>query len=72
MQAARLGQAVDRSDLRRGDLVFWPGHVAMMIDKTNILHANAHHMAVKIEPLDEAITRIESAGVGAPTGFRRV
>jgi hypothetical protein len=72
MQAARVGRPVDRSELRRGDLVFWPGHVAMMIDETRILHANAHHMAVKIEPLDEAITRIEAAGVGAPTGYRRL
>ena len=71
MQGARVGRPVERSDLRRGDLVFWPGHVAMMIDGTQILHANAHHMAVRIEPLDEAIARIEAAGVGAPTGYRR-
>lgn len=72
MQAARVGRPVDRSELRRGDLVFWPGHVAIMVDETRIVHANAHHMAVKIEPLDEAITRIEAAGVGAPTGYRRL
>jgi hypothetical protein len=72
MQGARLGRPVDRAQLRRGDLVFWRGHVAMMIDEARILHANAHHMAVRIEPLDEAIARIEAAGAGAPTGFRRV
>lgn len=72
MQAARVGRAVDRADLRRGDLVFWRGHVAIMVDAANILHANAHHMAVRIEPLDQALTRIEAAGSGAPTGFRRV
>jgi hypothetical protein len=72
MQGGRVGRPVDRADLARGDLVFWPGHVAMMIDATRILHANAHHMAVRIEPLDEAIARIEAAGVGAPTGFRRI
>ena len=71
MQASRVGRAVDRADLRRGDLVFWRGHVAIMIDETRILHANAHHMAVQIEPLDEAIARIEAAGVGAPPGYRR-
>lgn len=71
MQGGRVGRPVERSDLARGDLVFWPGHVGMMIDQTRILHANAHHMAVRIEPLDEAIARIEAAGVGKPTSYRR-
>ena len=71
MQGGRVGRPVERSDLARGDLVFWPGHVAMMIDEVRILHANAHHMAVTIEPLDEAIARIEAAGVGKPEAYRR-
>ncbi len=58
-------------DLRRGDLVFWRGHEAMALDETRIIHANAFHMAVAIEPLAEAITRIKAAGVGEPVGFRR-
>lgn len=57
---------------RRGDLVFWKGHVAILLDRDTILHANAHHMAVAIEPLSEAISRIEAAGVGQPLGYRRV
>lgn len=63
---------VAEADRRRGDLVFWKGHVAMLLDADTILHANAHHMAVAIEPLAEAIARIEVAGVGAPLGYRRV
>lgn len=59
MQAA-MGTAVDRAALRRGDLVFWRGHVAMMLDEARILHANAFHMAVAIEPLAEAEARIET------------
>jgi cell wall-associated NlpC family hydrolase len=35
---------------RRGDLVFWPGHVAIATDDGNVVHANAHYMAVTIEP----------------------
>lgn len=58
--------AVERSDLRRGDLVFWPGHVAIMIDAARIIHANAHHMQTAIEPLSEALDRIET-----PAAFRR-
>ena len=66
-----LGVAADRSDLRRGDLVFWRGHVAMMVDTTRMVHANAHHMAVAIEPLAGAIDRIVAAGGGEPVAFRR-
>lgn len=70
-QQAALGGAVDLSGLARGDLVCWPGHIGMMLDATRLLHANAHHMAVAIEPVAEAIARIE-ARAGPPTAFRRV
>jgi len=63
---------IAQADRRRGDLVFWKGHVAMLLDADTILHANAFHMAVAVEPLAEAIARIEAAGVGAPLGYRRV
>ncbi|WP_419320145.1 C40 family peptidase [Caulobacter sp. ErkDOM-E] len=62
---------IDASERRRGDLVFWKGHVAILLDPDTILHANAHHMATAIEPLAQAIARIEAAGVGAPLGYRR-
>lgn len=42
----------------RGDLLFWPGHVAMALDDSAIIHANGHHMAVVAEPLAEAVARI--------------
>jgi hypothetical protein len=42
---------MDLADLRRGDLVFWRGHVGIMRDETTLLHANAHHMLVASEPL---------------------
>jgi hypothetical protein len=71
MQAAQIGTAIDGSELRRGDLVFWKGHVGLMQDAVTLLHANAHHMAVNSEPLDGAILRIEAAGSGKPTAFRR-
>jgi cell wall-associated NlpC family hydrolase len=62
---------VDAAALRRGDLVFWRGHVAMMLDGERIIHANAHHMAVAVEPLAEAVARVNGAGGGGPTGYRR-
>ncbi|MEL6258651.1 MAG: NlpC/P60 family protein, partial [Pseudomonadota bacterium] len=57
--------------LQRGDLVFWNGHVGLMLDGTRIIHANAHHMACAIEPLTEAIERIGSL-YGQPTRAKRI
>jgi cell wall-associated NlpC family hydrolase len=71
-QQAALGRDIARGDFGRGDLVFWKGHVAMGLDAQRIVHANAHHMAVAIEPLDAAIERIAAAGHGGPGAFRRV
>lgn len=66
-----LGAPVAAGDLERGDLVFWKGHVAILVDGVQIIHANAHHMAVAQEPLREAIERIRSTGGGDPTAYRR-
>ena len=70
MQAQQLGAAISRGDLRRGDLVFWKGHVAIMTDERTLLHANGHTMNVSLEGLDEAITRIGWL-YDQPTGYRR-
>jgi hypothetical protein len=51
MQEAVLGQGVPASDFRRGDLIFWKGHVAITRDAETMIHANAFHMAVAIEPI---------------------
>lgn len=69
---ARLGVEIARETLARGDLVFWRGHVGLMLDSVRLLHANAHHMAVAVEPLSEAIKRIAASGGGEPTAYRRL
>jgi len=75
MQEEALGSpvaaAADLSDLQHGDLVFWTGHVAIVRDRANFLHANAFHMAVAIEPIGDAIARIRGAG-GEITSVRRI
>jgi cell wall-associated NlpC family hydrolase len=70
-QQAQAGTAVAEGDLRRGDLVFWKGHVAMMLDGETIIHANAHHMATAKEPLSVTRARYVAGAVGEPTAFRR-
>ena len=63
MQAQELGRVADLNGaLRRGDLVFWEGHVGIMTSAKDFLHANAFHMAVAAEPFAEAKRRIKGAG----------
>ena len=69
MQEASEGR--DAATLRRGDLVFWRGHVGIMVSGRDLLHANAHHMAVALEPLADAEARIADQGGGRPTARRR-
>ena len=60
MQELALGKPVTLAEMRRGDLVFWQGHVAIARDPESIVHANAHAMMVTIEPADAAIARIKA------------
>jgi len=66
MQQAALGAGIaipaDLDGLDRGDLVFWPHHVGIMVDSVMLIHANAHHMAVAVEPLQDAVERIARSG----------
>ena len=74
MQAASIGMPLepgpDFSGFQRGDLVFWKGHVAIMTDAKEMIHANGHTMLVSREGLKEAVERIGYL-YGGPTGFRR-
>jgi hypothetical protein len=55
-----------------GDLIFFPGHVGLLLAGDQLLHANAHWMAVVTEPLADVIARLAAAGVAEPvTGVRR-
>ncbi len=76
MQQAALGDAVepesDRAGLRRGDLVFWKGHVGIMRDGERLIHANAYHMAVAVEPLRDAETRIRAKEFGPVLAIKRL
>ncbi len=71
-QQAALGADVSPDNLRRGDLVAWRGHIGMMLDAENLIHANAHHMAVAIEPLVSAIERVDCATGDRPLTYRRL
>lgn len=73
MQLAGPGVGLETdAPLRRGDLVFWKGHVGIMRDATTLLHANAFHMQVTSESLADVRQRIIDAGAGEITGLRRL
>ena len=60
-KSRRGTKIIDRRDTRRGDLVFWPGHVGLCSSETAFLHANAHHHAVAAEATKDALLRTDAA-----------
>jgi hypothetical protein len=73
MQASQLDAPLPLdADLKRGDLVFWKGHVGVMRDSQILLHANGHFMQVTSEPLIEARARIAANSFGEITTIRRL
>ena len=76
MMARELGAPVetgpDLSGLRRGDLVCWGGHIGIMLDDRQLLHANGHAMATAVEPLRVAEERIRTRSYGPITVIRRL
>lgn len=80
LQLASLGADKDvapadlaRGDLARGDLVFFPGHVGIMADNDNIIHASRQWMEVRVEPLAEVAKRSAAKGNDVPvSGTKRL
>ena len=75
MQEAALGvpfkHAARLADLKRGDLIFWKGHVGIVSDPGTLIHANAFYMTVTIEPIADAVERIANTGSDV-TSVRRI
>lgn len=75
-QQQALGTFIDSAawhhGLQRGDLVFFPGHVGLMASDSDLVHANAHWMAVEREPLADVVRRLEDSGARAITAVRRL
>ena len=72
-QAKELGYTINKNEhLKRSDLIFWEGHVGVMLDEKNLLHANGYHMKVIEEPLKVAKERIETNGGGLITAIKRI
>lgn len=66
LQAEALGAPLgEDAPLQRGDLVFFPGHVVMMLDADRIIHATGHAAAVSIEPLAQLLARLSPEDAAA-------
>lgn len=77
---AELGEAVGRTDLRRGNIVVWPytrgdrgwtGHSAIALGPDAVIHAVGTEGRVLVQALDEADTNQRAEGFDAPI-FRRL
>ena len=71
MQEAQLGEDCAQDARRRGDMVFWNGHVAIMLDSERLIHANSFHMQVEIEPLQQTLERLAPVA-GNVTSIKRL
>ena len=77
LECPRDGDMIEESigetghnSLQRGDLVFWDGHIGMIIDDHRMIHANGHHMAVVVEDFAKAEARISNI-YGSDARFKR-
>ena len=62
-QCEILGETIDIeadiSSLRRGDVIFWEGHVAIYIETNKIIHSNMTSMDVRIENFRKIKERLD-------------
>ena len=72
-QMNTLGHNLDvGSPRKKGDILFWKGHVAWVVNERQILHANAYHMAAVIEEANEAIERIKKQDNNSVIAHKRL
>ena len=72
-QMNTLGHNLDvGSPRKKGDILFWKGHVAWAVNERQILHANAYHMATVIEEATEAIERIKKQDKNSVIAHKRL
>ncbi|MEO8669037.1 MAG: NlpC/P60 family protein [Bauldia sp.] len=67
LQESSLGATVTDKSWRRGDLLYWKGHVGILTAPGRMVHASGHHMTVVAEPLETVLGRI-----GLPASVKRI
>lgn len=54
----RIEQNSSKQNFQKGDIVYWQGHIAIVIDNKNIIHASGFHGKVIVENIKKALERI--------------
>jgi NlpC/P60 family/Bacterial dipeptidyl-peptidase Sh3 domain len=73
MQLAETGSILPEDvPLQRADLIFFPGHVGIMVDADHLLHATRHHGKTVIEPLADVVARVAAEHPQAITARKRL
>jgi NlpC/P60 family/Bacterial dipeptidyl-peptidase Sh3 domain len=73
LQQDIAGRALANDEpLQRNDLVYFPGHVGIMADAANLIHATAHTMQLVTEPLADVAARFADTEGGPITARRRI
>ena len=71
-QESQLGNVILNKNYKKGDFIFWKGHVALVTSDTHMVHSSAYHMCVVEEPIQTAIDRILETGGGCVTAHKRL
>lgn len=58
-QKFRVFQCSSSLQYKRGDIIFWEDHVAIVIDKERLIHSSATHNQVIIEEIKLVLSRIK-------------
>ena len=63
---------VKQKNLRKNDIIFWKGHVAIILNKTNLIHAYGPMKKTVIMKINETINRIKKTAKLKVIGLRRL
>jgi len=59
-------------NIKKNDLIFWKGHVAVVISKEKLIHAYGPYKKVVIMPIKKTINLIKKTAKLSITGIRRI
>jgi len=59
-------------NIKRNDLIFWKGHVAVVLSKNKLIHAYGPSKRTVIMPIKKTIDRIKKSANLDVIGIRRI
>jgi len=71
-QIKYLKKKIELKNIRKNDLIFWKGHVAVAISKNNLVHAYGPLKKTLVMPLKKTINKIYKTANLKVIGIRRI